>query len=74
MYGHMTVSELTALRTRLQTALHDRLTAPTSASSAGRQVQYQQRVQDIRRELEAVNAEIARREGDVMRGPIYMAG
>lgn len=71
-YGHYTIAQLETLRDRLLTSLHDRLTAPTSAASTGRQVQYQQTPDEIRRELAAVNGEIERRSTGVARGPIYM--
>jgi hypothetical protein len=72
-YGHYTVAQLETLRDRLLASLHDRLTAPTSAAGAGRQVQYQQSPDAIRRELAEVNGELERRgSGGVARGPIYM--
>jgi hypothetical protein len=74
MYGHFTVAELEALRDKLQASLTARLTAPTEAAGANRSVKYAIRVQDIRRELELVMAELARRSGTVARGPIYLAG
>ena len=51
MYGHFTVSELQALRDKLQASLTARLTEPTEAAGANRSVKYAVRVQDIRREL-----------------------
>lgn len=74
MYEHMALSDLTALRDRLIASLHARLTGPSMAESTGRRVQYQQSVDQIRREIEAVNAEITRRAGRVTRVPIYMVG
>lgn len=71
-YGHYTVSQLETLRDRLLASLHDRLTAPTSAAGTGRRVDYQQNPDQIRAELVAVNAELARRAGTVARGPIYI--
>lgn len=72
LYSHFTVTELTALRDRLMASLHDRLTAPTAAASNGRSIQYQQSVDQIRKELADVNVEIARRNGQATRSPIYM--
>lgn len=73
-YSHLTDDELTALRAKLVASLTDRLTAPTAASSSGRSVQYQQRTQDLRDEIAAVNAEIASRTGRSAGGPIYLVG
>lgn len=72
IYSHYTDDELSALRTRLLASLHDRLAAPTAAASAGRRAEYQQRPDDIRREIEAVGEEIARRAGQLVRAPIYL--
>lgn len=72
LYSHYTANELTALRDRLMASLHDRLTAPTAAASNGRSIQYQQSVEQIRKELADVNVEIARRSGQATRSPIYM--
>ena len=72
IYSHLTVTELEALRTKLSTSLTDRLTAPTRAGYNGRNVHFEQRVSDIRRELETVQAELARRQGGATRGPIYL--
>lgn len=72
LYSHLTADELTALRSRLMAALHDRLTGPASAASNGRSVQYQNIIADIRKELADVNIEIARRSGQATRRPIYM--
>lgn len=71
-YSHYTVDELAALRDRLMASLHDRLTGPTSAASNGRSVQYAAQTDGIRKELAAVNAELARRNGQATRRPIYM--
>jgi hypothetical protein len=79
-YRHLPTEELTALRDRLVTALADRLTQPTSIGSNGRQVQYAQSVAELRREIDAVNAELTRRGAnpDAMGaaapvgGPIYL--
>lgn len=73
MYGHLTKSELTTLRDKLQASLTARLTEPTEAAGANRSVKYAVRVQDIRRELDAVLAELGRREGAApVRRPIYI--
>lgn len=72
IYSHLTEQELTALRTKLVASLTDRLTAPTSASNNGRAVAFQQRTDEIRREIEAVNAELGARQGAPSRRPIYV--
>lgn len=73
IYSDLTIEELQATRKRLRDSLHDRLTKATSASFEGRSAQYQQRTDDIRREIEAVGLELDRRAGRVTRGPIYLA-
>lgn len=72
IYSHYTVDQLTTLRDTLTQSLHDRLTKPTSAGSATRNAQYQQRTDDIRKEIAAVIAEIDVRSGNATRGPIYL--
>lgn len=76
IYHHYTVDELTALRDRLMASLHDRLTGPSAATTSGsggqRSVQYNTELAQIRKELDAVNAELARRNGQSVRRPIYM--
>ena len=76
IYSHLSTDELTAKRDRLLAALESRLTGPSSVSSTGRSVGYQHANQtaDIRRELDAINAERSRRDGAPARGPIYLAG
>jgi hypothetical protein len=73
MYGHMTVAQLVAQRDTLQAAYTRALTGPTVAAGTGRRVEYAQNAAAIRRELESVIAEIARRCGKTpARGPIYL--
>lgn len=73
IYRHLAAAQLAEMRDSLLASLHQRLTAPTSATSdTGRQVQYQQRTEEIRRELQQITAEIDGREGVSTRGPIYM--
>lgn len=72
LYSHYTADELVALRARLMASLHDRLTGPSAATSNGRSVQYNAQTDGIRKELDAVNAELARRTGQAARRPIYM--
>jgi hypothetical protein len=76
IYSHLSTDELTAKRDRLLAALESRLTGPSSVSSTGRSVGYQHANQaaEIRRELDAINAELSRRGGAPARGPIYLVG
>jgi len=53
-------------------SLHARLTGPTSATSNGRSVQFQQQTDHIRKEAGEVAAELARRNGQAGRRPIYL--
>ena len=71
-YSHLTETALAELRDKLVASLTDRLTAPTSASTNGRAVAYQQRTEDIRREIAAINDELATRQGRTTRGPIHI--
>lgn len=72
IYRHLSDAELAAMRDRLLASLQQRLTAPTSASNNGRNVQYQQSAKDIRKELEQVIEEIDSRAGHCARRPIYL--
>lgn len=73
LYSHYAEQQLTELRDRLMGSLHARLTGPTAAGYNGRTVQYQQRTDDIRKELSLVNLELDRRAGRVAAGgPIYL--
>lgn len=75
MYGHMSTSELEALRDKLQTAWEDSLTKPQVSASSGRRAEYQRSPADIKAALEGVIAELAIRAGTCApRGPIYMVG
>lgn len=71
MYGHMTDSELTALRDKLQASYTKLLTGPTVAAGTGRRVEYQQQAVNVKRELMAVIGELERRAGRTYGGPIY---
>lgn len=72
LYSYYSTSDLEALRQRLMDSLHDRLTGPTSATSNGRSVQFQQQTDHIRKEAAEVAAELARRNGQFDRRPIYL--
>lgn len=71
-YSQHGTEELQALRKRLLSSLHDRLTGATSAAYNGRSVQFQQRTDDIRKEIAAVDLELERRAGRLVRAPIYL--
>lgn len=71
-YSHFTVEELTQQRDKLSAARLQRLTDPSSISHNGRAVAYAQNLADIRREIDAINAELARRNGSAARAPIYL--
>jgi len=72
LYRYSTDQELQQLRARLFAALHERLTGPISATVNGRGIQYQQRTDELRRELADVDAELNRRSCVPLRGPIYI--
>ncbi|KTT23248.1 hypothetical protein [Pseudacidovorax intermedius] len=72
LYRNSSDEELKQLRAKLFASLHERLTGPTSATVNGRGVQYQQRTDELRTELAAIDAEITRRTGGMRRGPIYI--
>lgn len=72
LYRNSSDEELKQLRAKLFASLHERLTGPTSATVNGRGVQYQQRTDELRTELAAIDAEITRRAGGMRRGPIYI--
>ena len=72
LYSHYSTPDLEALRQRLMDSLHARLTGPTSATSNGRSVQFQQQTDKIKQEAAEVSAELARRAGQFARRPIYL--
>lgn len=72
IYRHYTDEQLTQMRDSLMTSLHQRLTGPTSASNGSRSVQYQQKTEEVRKELELITGEIDARAGVSCRRPIYM--
>lgn len=72
LYRHYTTTELEALRKRLLDSLHARLTGPTSATSNGRNVQFQQQTDKIKKEAADVAAELDRRCGIASHRPIYI--
>jgi len=72
IYSHYTADQLTALRDKLTSALHDRLINPTASSWGDRRIQFDQQTADIRKEVAAVTAELDSRTGTVARRPIYL--
>jgi hypothetical protein len=74
MYSDMSDADLAALRDKLRASLTARLTLPTVAQGSGRRTEFQQDPEQIRTELQLVQAEIARRTGTPSRGPIYVVG
>lgn len=72
MYGHMSDSELQALRDQLQAAWTNLLTGPTVSAGSGRRAEYQRSPGEVKRELQAVIGEIERRADRTLRGPIYV--
>jgi uncharacterized protein YukE len=87
IYSHLSTEELTAKRARLVDALELRLTGPSRVAFAGnssefnhRVSEYQQAIDHLRREINAINAELDRRgasgslTGSNARAPIYLVG
>jgi hypothetical protein len=72
IYRHFTAEQLEATRDKLLNSLTERLTKPTHVGYDSRTVQFNQRTDEIRREVEAINAEIDRRNGVATRAPIYL--
>lgn len=66
---------LETLQTRLTEsldALHRLNTGPSAASYGDRQVQYQQRKDDLERYINRLQSAIATKQGTATRGPIYL--
>jgi hypothetical protein len=87
LYSHLADAELLALRTRYMDALTERLTGPSHVAASGksvsfnnRTVEYQRAIEDLRKELKAINAELQARglaptTGTAKpRQPIYLVG
>jgi flagellar biosynthesis/type III secretory pathway chaperone len=72
IYSHYTTEQLQTLRDSLTQSLHDRLTKPTAAGSADRNAQFNQRTDEIRKEIHAVCAEMDARSGAYAHRPIYL--
>lgn len=72
IYSHLSDDELQATRDQLMGSLQQRLIAPTSASYAGRSIQFAQQTADIKAEIEAIGIELNRRKGLTERRPIYL--
>jgi len=87
LYSHLADAELIALRDRYMAALTERLTGPSQVSAKGqsvafnnRAVEYQRAIEDLRKELKAINTELQARglaptTGTAKpRQPIYLVG
>lgn len=72
IYRHYTEQQLTQMRDSLMTSLHQRLTGPTSASTGSRSVQFQQKTEEIRKELGLITEELDARAGVASHRPIYL--
>lgn len=72
IYSHYSLQELHTLRGTLTKSLHDRLTKPTAGGSGDRNARFDQRTDEIRKEITAVCAEIDLRTGTPAGRPIYM--
>ena len=87
IYSHMQTEELIVLRDRYSATLTERLTGPSRVTSSGRTmsfndraVEYQRAIDDLRKEIKAINSELQAR-GAVpetgtakARQPIYLVG
>lgn len=72
IYRQSTAEELRAMRARLLASLHERLTEATSAGHNGRSAAFNQRPEDIRREIAEIDLELTRRTDGAGRHPIYL--
>lgn len=73
IFSHIATAELEQMRDRLTKALIARHTDPARVSSNGRDVAYRtDSTGELRKDLDAITAELARRSGAASRGPIYM--
>ena len=73
IFNHLATAELEQMRDRLTQALIARHTDPERVSNNGRDVVYRtDNTGELRKDLDAITAELARRNGAASRGPIYM--
>ena len=77
LYSHLTTEQLTARRDSYLAAIDARLTGPTQASHStdgvgARSVQFNADTTQLRRAIDDINAELAQRNGQVVRKPIYL--
>ena len=73
IYSHLPTEKLTQMRDELLTALMSRHTDPARVSSNGRDLTFRtDGTGELRKDLDAITAELARRNGATSRGPIYM--
>lgn len=87
IYSHHTTERLRELRTQYSDALTERLTGPSRVEVSGksvafnnRSVDYQRAIDDLKKAIEQINAELRARGIDdsqgssVQRRPIYLVG
>lgn len=73
IYSHLSTEKLTEMRDSLMQALMSRHTDPARVSGNGRDLTFKQEgIGEIRKDLDAINAELGRRNGTSSRGPIYL--
>ena len=77
IYSHLTTEQLTARRDSYLAAIDARLTGPTQASNStdgvgARSVQFNADTTQLRRAIDDINAELAQRNGQAVRKPIYL--
>lgn len=75
LYSHLTTEQLTARRDSYLAAIDARLTGPTQASHStdgvgAPSVQFNADTTQLRRAIDDINAELARRSGPAVRKPI----
>lgn len=89
IYSHISTEQLRATRDNYVQALTERLTGPSRVAVSGksvsfndRAVEYQRTIDDLKKEIARINAELAARGIDdsvagsasTARGPIYLVG
>lgn len=75
IYAHLTIDELRAKRDQLLAAIESAASGVASASYGGRMVTYKSNLAESYKLLEAINAEIALREGAARPNrPLYLVG
>lgn len=73
LYSRDTTDQLNTQRTALRDSLQKRLTQPTEIDHNGSRAQYAQRTSEIKREINAIDNELDRREGRTAQNrPFYV--